>query len=225
MASLQSHHSRLNLYREYVPSPHFPSAFGWKSRGNGHILTAAGAVPSSPSEPASLIVVGDVLPTKFWVDKLGGWKEEFGSMKNAKFSLLLGEPQDISFRADWVNAIGRINGATSQIAPQPNDFRMAQSTCCHHAPSPTILRTFLLVYNLLASYRGSLMPSNRQPKYQKNASDPNNKNHKGGRRKRGRKARKYPKKPVYQTRTDSEDEQYHYDYCGYYGGDYDLNID
>ncbi|KAK0456926.1 hypothetical protein EV421DRAFT_1729450 [Armillaria borealis] len=36
--------------------------------------------------------------------------------EKAKFSLLLGEPQDISFRADWVNAVGRINGATSQIA-------------------------------------------------------------------------------------------------------------
>ncbi|KAK0236283.1 hypothetical protein EDD85DRAFT_791612 [Armillaria nabsnona] len=37
------------------------------------------------------------------------------------------------------------------------------------------------------------MPSNRQPKYQKNAQNPDNKNHKGGRRKRGRKGRKYPK--------------------------------
>ncbi|KAK0215891.1 hypothetical protein EDD85DRAFT_798616 [Armillaria nabsnona] len=67
------------------------------------------------------------------------------------------------------------------------------------------------------------MPSNRQPKYQKNAQNPDNKNWKGGRRKRGRKGRKYPKKPVYQARTNSEDEQYQYDYCGYYGGDYDLN--
>ncbi len=48
-------------------------------------------------EEASLIAVGDVLPTKFWVEKLGGWKKEFGLMKNAKFSLLLGELQDPEF--------------------------------------------------------------------------------------------------------------------------------
>lgn len=48
-------------------------------------------------EEASLIAVGDVLPTKFWVEKLGGWKKEFGLMKNVKFSLLLGELQDPEF--------------------------------------------------------------------------------------------------------------------------------
>ncbi|KAK0433837.1 uncharacterized protein EV420DRAFT_1654359 [Desarmillaria tabescens] len=65
---------------------------------------------------ASLIAVGDVLPTRFWADKLGGWKKDFGAMKNAKFSLLLGEPQDAEFRKDWANTVGRINGATSQVA-------------------------------------------------------------------------------------------------------------
>ncbi|KAK0226857.1 hypothetical protein EDD85DRAFT_795173 [Armillaria nabsnona] len=92
-------------------------------------------------------------------------------------------------------------------------------------PFPVILRTFRGVYNLPNVHRGSFMPLNRQPKHQKNMLNPEDKNHKDGRRKRGRKARKYPKKPVYQTRTDSEEEQYHYDYCGYYGGDYDLNTE
>ncbi len=108
---------------------------------------ATGTAPSSPLEPASLIVVGDVLLTKFWVDKLGGWKEEFGSMKNAKFSLLLGEPQDISFRADWVNAIGRINEATSQIASGA-----AVQSCVHTENQSTQIHFGALVFQLLVRH-------------------------------------------------------------------------
>ncbi|PBK65551.1 hypothetical protein ARMSODRAFT_978340 [Armillaria solidipes] len=124
--SSKEHRERLHTYREYVPSLYFPGSYGWKAfGGSGHVLTAVERAESastsnkelsSQSQEASLIVVGDVLPTRFWVDKLGGWKQEFGPMKNAKFSLLLGEPQDIEFRKDWANAVGRINGATSLIA-------------------------------------------------------------------------------------------------------------
>ncbi|KAK0439641.1 hypothetical protein EV421DRAFT_1737802 [Armillaria borealis] len=101
-------------------------SYGWKAfGGSGHVLTAVERAEStstsnkelsSQSQEASLIIVGDVLPTRFWVNKLGSWKQEFDPMKNAKFSLLLGEPQDIEFCKDWVNAIGRINGATLLIA-------------------------------------------------------------------------------------------------------------
>ncbi|KAK0436970.1 uncharacterized protein EV420DRAFT_1652250 [Desarmillaria tabescens] len=120
----KEHQARLHSYREYVPSPYFPASYGWKTfGGNGHILTTIQSIcPSNdglPPQEVSLIIVRDVLPTRFWVNKLGGWKEEFGYMKNAKFSLVLGEPQDLEFHKDWANAVGRINGATLQITGGP----------------------------------------------------------------------------------------------------------
>lgn len=124
--SSKEHCKRLHTYREYIPSPYFPGSYGWKAfGGSGHVLIAVESPEnastsdkelSSQSQEASLIVVGDVLLTRFWVNKLGGWKQEFGLMKNAKFSLLLGEPHDIEFRKDWANAVSRINRATSLIA-------------------------------------------------------------------------------------------------------------
>ncbi|KAK0469423.1 uncharacterized protein EV420DRAFT_1659747 [Desarmillaria tabescens] len=65
---------------------------------------------------ASLIVVGEILPSRFWVDKVGGWKKEFGALRGAKFSLALGEPQDPAFATDWANAVGRLNSTISQLS-------------------------------------------------------------------------------------------------------------
>ncbi|KAK0461846.1 uncharacterized protein EV420DRAFT_1640150 [Desarmillaria tabescens] len=64
---------------------------------------------------ASLIIVGEILPTRFWVDKVGSWKSSFGSLRNAKFTISLGEPRDEEFAKDWANAVGRINGAIVHI--------------------------------------------------------------------------------------------------------------
>ncbi|KAK0429876.1 hypothetical protein EV421DRAFT_1666044, partial [Armillaria borealis] len=86
---------------------------------NGHILTAVHLSPGDSADAmpeASLIVVSEILPSRFWVDKVGGWKKEFGPMKSAKFNLALGEPQDVGFVKDWKNAVGRLNGAISQLS-------------------------------------------------------------------------------------------------------------
>ncbi|KAK0451448.1 hypothetical protein EV421DRAFT_1898420 [Armillaria borealis] len=103
MAPFESstHRRRLFNYREYVGGNYFSEAFGWKGfSGNGHVLMAVHPSPGGSADAvpeASLIVVGEILPSRFWVDKVGGWKKEFGPMKSAKFNLALGEPQDVGF--------------------------------------------------------------------------------------------------------------------------------
>ncbi len=112
MAPFESstHRRRLFNYREYVGGNYFSEAFGWKSfSGNGHVLTAVHPSPGDSADAApeaSLIVVGEILSSRFWVDKVGGWKKEFGPMKSAKFTLALGEPQNVGFVKNWTNAVG-----------------------------------------------------------------------------------------------------------------------
>ncbi|SJL03183.1 uncharacterized protein ARMOST_06529 [Armillaria ostoyae] len=115
------HREELHTYKEYLGSPLFTGTFGWRSSGgNGHVLapvTSVNAEGKQSNLEASLIIIGEVMPSRMWIEGLGGWNPKWGNpMSAAKFSLTLEEPSHSLYAEDWKNSVGRLNSAIALLS-------------------------------------------------------------------------------------------------------------
>jgi hypothetical protein len=111
-----SHRSGLHGLRNYVAAAAFLSNVGWAQDGFAHMLKN-----KDNRDDAVVIVVGKVIDDRLFCGPTGNWAtgNQYGSLEGAKYTFVLGQPEEEVFASDFdiaFKALGKIQSSVASMS-------------------------------------------------------------------------------------------------------------
>lgn len=134
----------LPLFTGNVAFASQPSVF-WMRKERANIVAVSGAEASPSTEPAALIILGQISFEDFWADATGGYRgpSRFtGAITDVKASLKLTAPPTVAFKPLWNASIKNIDNLAGAIAvPGLNRLGFSASANCRFSHRPFVVRS------------------------------------------------------------------------------------
>lgn len=111
----EAHRARLARLTTYVASAKALSTFSWKAYKTEHVVVDnVGADPLS--NPAQLIIVGQVSHGVSYLGPVGNFNAQFDNMAKAKLTFELELPAESSFASDYFRAVAALRRLQKDVA-------------------------------------------------------------------------------------------------------------